>query len=80
MLSFFKEKKNRGQALFCLIIAYQAVTQSLGKDMNKLINYPVFKSNLDTAIRSLFMLGGACSILQRQTLQGKYLNEPRVLG
>jgi hypothetical protein len=63
-----------------LIIAYQAVTQSLAKDMSKLINYPVFKSNFDTAIGSLFMLEGACGILQRPTLRGKYFNEPRVFG
>lgn len=35
--------------MFRLIIAYQAVRESLAKDMNILINYPVFQGDLDTA-------------------------------
>lgn len=55
-LSLKNKKQIIGQVLFCLIIAYQAVSQGLAKDMKILINYPVFKSNLDTAMRASLWL------------------------
>lgn len=42
--------------MFRLIIAYQAVSESLAKDMNILINYPVFQGNLDTVTRASLCL------------------------
>lgn len=63
-----------------MIIAYQTVTQSSAKDMNKLINYLAFKSNFDTAIGRLFMLEGACSILQGKYSKGNILMNLGCLG
>ena len=65
----------RGQILFRLIIAYQAVSESLAKDMNILINYPVFQGSLDIAIGA-----SLCSKEHAVFCKGKHSKGPILMN